>query len=317
LPKHLYCGHTIASNTFIHELPVTNNDEQDFWFYLQNSTGQLPEIHWSYYWYSSMGDQVLAYCKENLFYWLRFPDLADFQISVNVKKIHCFPLPDTPEDTVRHLLLDQVLPRCLAHRGKLMVHASAVKLEEGLIFFLGESGGGKSTIAGNFHQAGQQAVSDDCLWLREGENGIKAIPAYAGLRLWEDSLETLFPSEQKIDTVAHYSTKKRVILNQDDPTEYQKGIPVLAMFVLAQPDQASTSDVTLESLSNREAFIGLTRQCFQLDVMDIERSKRHMQALGRIVPRLSAYRLFIPHDYELLPIARDKIFEALSKFSFE
>jgi hypothetical protein len=242
---------------------------------------------------------------------LQFPNLADFQISSNTKEIICYPIPETPQETIRHLLLDQVLPRCLAHQGRIMVHASAVRLEQGLILFLGDSGVGKSTIAGNFHQAGNPMVSDDCLMLKMGKTGIKAIPTYGGLRLWEDSLEVLFPPEQEVDQVAHYSTKKRVALDEKDTLKLMKGLPVLAMFVLAPRDPASGSDITLEHLSNREAFIALMKQSFQLDVLDMKRMTRHIRALGRIVPRIPAYRLSMPHDYALLPLARRKILETI------
>lgn len=190
-----------------------------------------------------------------------------------------------------------------------MVHASATRLKNGLILFLGDSGAGKSTLAGNFHQAGQPAVSDDCIWIKEGKTAIKAIPTYGGLRLWEDSLDILFPSEQNIDPVAHYSAKKRVSLKENDFPRFSKGIPILAVFVLSPIGDTPVSEINLDRLSQREAFIALMKQSFQLNVLDIKRLKRHMGALGRIVPRIPAYRLSMPHDYDLLPLVRQKILE--------
>jgi energy-coupling factor transporter ATP-binding protein EcfA2 len=192
-----------------------------------------------------------------------------------------------------------------------MLHASAVRLEQGLILFIGESGAGKSTLAGNFHQVGIPAVSDDCVWIKEGEECLEAVPSYGGLRLWEDSVEVLFGAEQEAHSMAHYSAKKRVPLQENDQPQIGKGVPVLAVIVLSPADQISSPEIILEPLARREAFIAMLKQTFQLDLSDLERMSRHASALGRIVPRLPAYRLSMPRDYSLLPLARKKILEAV------
>lgn len=311
MPAYFYCGLTIQSNITIPDLLKLDRNQGGVLFNLRSKLRELVDYPWSHHWYATTDVLELSYCKQDAYHRLRFPSLADIQISANAKEIYCYPMPDTPQETIRHLLLDQVLPRCLAHQGKVMVHASAVRLNAGLILFLGDSGTGKSTLAGNFHQAGNLVVSDDCLMLKEGKSGIKAIPTYGGLRLWEDSLEVLFPPEQKVDPVAHYSTKKRVILDEKDALKLQKGLPVLAMFVLSPRDPASGSEITLERLSNREAFIALMKQTFQLDVHDLKRMERHVRRVGRIVPKLPAYRLSMPHKYELLPLVRHKILQTV------
>jgi hypothetical protein len=192
-----------------------------------------------------------------------------------------------------------------------MLHASAVKLEDGVLLFLGDSGAGKSTLAGNFHQAGNPVLSDDCLWIKDSADQIKAIPTYGGLRLWDDSLQVLFSSEHNIYPVAHYSSKKRVALQRDGGLQSGTGMPVLAVIALSPPGHTSTSEIILERLPNREAFVVMLKQTFQLNVLDIERMTRHMEALGRIVPRLPAFRLSMPHKYDLLPATREKIVKAV------
>ena len=254
---------------------------------------------------------MLAYGRQDSYHWLRFPGFADFCISANAREISCHPLPGIPSETLRHLLLDQVLPRCLAHQGKIMVYASAVQFEQGLLLFIGDSGAGKSTLAGNFHRAGQPAVSDDCLWVKEDKDRIVAVPSYGGLRLWEDSLQALFSAEQDTHSMAHYSSKRRVPLSENDLPGFNNGIPVLAVIMISPPGQTSSSEIILERLAQREAFIALLKQTFQLNLSDLERVARHVEALGRIVPRVPAYRLSMPRDYALLPLVRQKILETV------
>jgi hypothetical protein len=182
LSKYLYCDQTVASNIAIPELLSADHEKVGLFFDLQALKKQIAHFRWSHHWFSPDGKKLLSYCLHDCKHWLQFLGLADFLISADAKKISCYPLSEVPEETIRHLLLDQVLPRCLAHQGKVLLHASAVRLEQGLLLFIGESGAGKSTLAGNFHQFGMPAVSDDCVWLRESKVEIEAVPTYGGLR---------------------------------------------------------------------------------------------------------------------------------------
>jgi hypothetical protein len=192
-----------------------------------------------------------------------------------------------------------------------MLHGSAVCLEGGLILFIGDSGSGKSTLAGSFHQAGHWALSDDCVWLKEMDQQVVAVPSYGGLRLWEDSLHVLFASGQATRSMAHYSDKQRVSLYRDAGPKSGAGLPVLAVIVLTPPDQKSAPEVKLNGLPGRETFIAMLKQTFQLDLMDLHRMTRHAEKLARIVPRVPAYSLSMPRNYDLLPLARQKILEAV------
>jgi hypothetical protein len=308
---YLYCGLPVISNITIPELPHSANDKGGLSFTLELTHSQSKDIFHQTKWLNPNGEIVLTYCRQDDNHWLCFPWLADFRISLNTKKISCYPVPKIPEETVRHLLLDQVLPRCLAYQGKIMVHASAIQHKQGLLLFIGDSGTGKSTLAGNFHQAGNQVVSDDCVWVKEDQTSIMAVPSYGGLRLWEDSLDALFFADEDTSSMAHYSRKKRISLEGNDTNKVSNGIPVLAVIVIAPPEISSGSEVTLDRLSLREAFIAMMKQTFQLDLDDLERVRHHMQALGSIVPKLPAFRLSMPRDYDLLPIVRQKILETV------
>ena len=312
MPNYIYCGLNIQSNISFHELLRSSTNKVGLIFQLKTSKKESAKLLWSHHLFSPSGERVLSYCKKEDIHWLCFPELADFRISKNAKKIFCYPVAETSQETIRHLFLDQVLPRCLAYQGKIMIHASAIMFGNGLILFLGDSGSGKSTLAGNFHKAGNPVISDDCLWIKEGKSSIKGVPSYEGLRLWDDSLDALFPSEQKTDSMAQYSSKKRVCFDEYEIPRFCKNIPVLAVFVISPHFRNEVSEVRLDRLTHRDAFIALMKQSFHLDILDVKRIKRHMQALGRIVPILPFYRLSIPHDYDLLPFVHQQIVDVMS-----
>ena len=293
------------------ELPRSDANETGLMFSLEGMRQQPIDYSWSHHWLSTSGEKLLSYCNQGSYHWLHFPGLADFRISATTKKISCFPCLEVSRETIRHLLLEQVLPRCLAHQGKVMLHASAVQHEQGLLLFIGDSGAGKSTLAGNFHQAGNPALSDDCLRVKADKDQIRAVPSYRGLRLWQDSLEVLFATQEDADSMVNYASKKRVPLKGNDLPGSGNGFPVLAMIVLSSPGHKSPFEVGLERVSHREAFIAILRQTFQLNLMDLEKMTGHVQALARIVPRVPVFHLSMPRDYALLPTVRQKILETV------
>jgi energy-coupling factor transporter ATP-binding protein EcfA2 len=312
LSRYLYCGQTVLSNIAIPELALSNNSKTFFLFGLEESQQQSTEFSWSSCWKDPSGEVELAYGKKDSNHWLRYPELADFRISTSLEEITCYPVPEIPLETIRHLLLDSVLPRCMARQGKLMVHASAVRLETGILILVGDSGAGKSTLAAYFHQAGQSAISDDVVWVKENQDQqIRAVPSYSGLRLWVDSLNVLFANEQNIHSMAHYSEKKRVLFYGSDLMEYDNSNPILAVIVLSAPNQVSNREIRLRPLSRSDAFMEILNETFQLESFDLQERTTRMRALGRMVTRLPSYQLSMPRDYDLLPAVRQRILEAV------
>ena len=78
---------------------------------------------------------------------VRFDEVAQFTLSFASHEILISPLDDdVPDNTIEHLLVDQIWPRILAHRGQLVLHAAGVTSPTGAILFVGQSGRGKSTL---------------------------------------------------------------------------------------------------------------------------------------------------------------------------
>lgn len=311
MPTYSYCGVSLQSSVLIPELIEIAHDTDLLRFTLRSSLSRVQNVEWVSHLYSSSGELSLSYGRQAAWHWLKFPRLAYFRISRNISEVDCFPFVEVEHNTIIHLLLDQVLPRCLAHQGKIMLHASAVTIDQGLILFIGNSGVGKSTMAGNFHQAGYLVASDDCIHIEKVKKIVMAFPTYGGLRLWNDSLDVLFPEEVTAHSMAHYSSKKRVKVQPGDSLAAIDGYPVRAMVVLSQTNLGLESTIALERLSPREAYIATLKQTFQLDWTNPERAKSHMRVLGDIILNIPIYKLSMPHDYGLLPLVRQKIIEVV------
>jgi hypothetical protein len=311
LTTYSYCGYSLTSNISIPELSRSKLRGGWFSFTLEPVMLENRDFFRTGYRENLGSKSFPAYgCKDSK-HWLRFPNLADFEISASARKITCFPVQELPADTICHLLLDQVLPRCMAHQGRIMLHASAVQLSGGVVLLIGDSGTGKSTLAANFQQAGNPVLSDDCIWVKESKEQLTTVPSYKGLRLWNDSLEVLFGMNPDTYSMAHYSNKKRIYLEGDEHSKKDDDHSLRATIVLSPLKQGMSSEISLERLSQSETFISILRQTFQLNLWDQEGMRKHMLVLGKMVPMFNAFRLMMPHEYTLLPQIRKKVLAAL------
>ena len=164
-------------------------------------------------WQDADGEICMLSAKIEDNYLLRFPDLVDFLISSSGESVFYIPEPNIPEETIRHLILDQVIPRILGQQGQLVLHASAVQLLDGkATIFLGDTGWGKSTIASSYYENGAQLITDDCLLIKIVDNKVFCVPNYYGLRLYPDSAQAIFKVNMQFKPVAHYTSKERLTL---------------------------------------------------------------------------------------------------------
>ena len=237
---------------------------------------------------------------------LRFDGLADFEIGTGVPvTISPRPEPGTGQETLEHLLLDQVLPRVLAHRGAVVLHAGAVQVDGFLVAYVGETGRGKSTLTASFDLAGHHALSDDGLVVTCTGDRVLAAPTYPSLRLWPDALEGVFASPPQVAPMAHYSTKRRVLRDvglssPGDPASLK------ALYVLGEP-ASDCHDVSLDPLSEREAVMAVIGNTFQLDTSDKTRASRLFEQAAQVARHLPAFELHYPREFARLGEVRAAI----------
>jgi hypothetical protein len=272
---------------------------------------------WYHHWESPEGEICISCAKHDHCHILRFPDLADFIIPYSCDSVQYLSGENVPDETIRHLLLDQVIPRMLGQKGRLVLHASAVKLSNGKsIAFVGNSGWGKSTIASSFHESGATLLTDDCLLL-ENLNGevIKCIPNYHGIRLFMDSAKAIYKHKLKYTSVAHYSEKVRLDLLGDHCPKHNQSITNLdVIFLMGNPETLSLLDtVLIEESRKASVVIDFFEQLFILDVTDFDLIAQLFNKIARIVcVTKSIYKIDYPRTHSFLPTVRTKIIDVLS-----
>lgn len=248
--------------------------------------------HWEHHWRDPDGIITLSLTRSGAAFILRAHQVADFRINDSLNYIEIEADPGTPRALIRHLLLDQVLPRVVAQRGRTVLHASAVSVNRSAVAFMGASGAGKSTVASWLHQKGYSLLCDDCVALDTDAADTGIIPAYPGARLWDDSPALLQPRPGSLQPIADYSDKLRL---QVSSGTVQKTLPLKALLVL-EPVSTADSEVSLVALGGAEAVVALVKHSFQFDMSETSRAAADLESLGAIVNRgLPIYRLSYPH----------------------
>jgi hypothetical protein len=264
-----------------------------------------PPLAWKHHWQDPDGETCLSLAQAGPDFILRAPELADFRISSDCARIEIQPAPGASDESIRQLLVNQVLPRVVAQRGRPVLHASAVGKDESTIAFLGESGAGKSTLATWFYRHGYQLLADDCLALAAETGGTRMIPSHGGVRLWDDS-----PALGEFDTaalspVAADSGKLRLDTDHDQPLQHPYLTAVLA---LSPCDAASEEACVITPLAGAEAVMSLLEHSFKLDITDTSSGAEQFKMLGALVDGgLPVYRLPYPHTPGALAIILERV----------
>ena len=269
---------------------------------------------WVHHWPPESGGLCLALSGRGERFLLRFPGLADFLISKDGRQIEAWPAPGTGIETLRHLLLDQVLPRILAQWGRLVLHAGAVRVGDQAIAFIGGSGSGKSTLTASFHDAGYPLLCDDGLVLTQGEGVTLAMPTYSSLRLWPESIAGLYAHAPAFVPMADYSSKRRIVMAEFG-SKADVPLSLASIFLLGSEAAAQDARISLRQLSPREACMAIIGNSFQLDVTDRGCVADVFADASGIAEHVPVFSLDYPRDFARLPEVHQAILRQRSEWT--
>lgn len=266
---------------------------------LQAPLGEAPFLEWTF----PDGTVWTRFYRIGNVYLLRFPNLADFTVTADGRKIAVYPMPAVSAQTIEHLHLNQVLPLALSRQFKLVLHASAIEIESFAVAFMGVSGQGKSTLAASFATRGHRFLTDDGLQLEKGTDGYLIQPSHPSIRLWDDSRLALMPETAHVAPPVDFTPKSRFLA--DDEVAYCAVTrPLRCIYFLGEGD---TDTVAIEPVSGRDAMIELVRHSFLLDVEARDMLMHHFGQLTELARAPMFFRLDYPRRYDLLPQVREAV----------
>jgi hypothetical protein len=301
-----FCGETIASTIDLRLLEPGDAFDPACTIERERSCDRAAiSYEWFHHWRIGRQPPLLSFARADDGYVLRFRDLADFIVSRDGAHIRACPSRRLPEDTLRHLLLDQVLPLALSRRGRLLLHASAVHVPGiGALAFAGPTGRGKSTLAAALASCGGRILSDDCLALESRAGELQVLPAYPGLRLWPDNPSPALRHGTSGARVAHYTRKRRVNGGVLRFRHYPSRLR--ALFLLSDRGAAGPT-ASIRRCRAPARLMGLVKYAYLLDIEDREHLARTFDALTWIATSVPVLRLRVRHGYCWLAAAAEQI----------
>lgn len=92
---------------------------------------------------------------------------------------------------LRRVILNHAFAAVLLQRGLLVLHASAVLIDNQVAVFLGHRTAGKSTTAAAFRKCGYQVLGDDVIGIRFDMGAPQVVPGVPEIRLAPDAVAEL------------------------------------------------------------------------------------------------------------------------------
>ena len=231
-------------------------------------------------------------------YWLDLPGLANFHFGPDTGVITA----DAYEPKQAELIFDAyrrvVLPLALQALGGEVLHASAVRLDRGVIAFCADSETGKSTLAYSFSQHGYPLWADDAVGWQLTNSTALATPLPFALRLHGASAE-------------FFNHPASELPGADDPQIEQIVPTPLSVLVILERVTApgDAPFVQIERLDQPTAFVGLLAHSYCFDLQYIERKRLMMARYLELAARVPTLKVNFGNGLDKLPFVMDRILE--------
>ena len=230
---------------------------------------------------------------------VEFTDLAQFDIRFESQQVRISIDDDcVSEESIDHLLADQIWPRIIAHSNQLVVHGAAIVLPLGALILIGASGSGKSTLAASFHQAGYGLLGDDAMVVSTRDRTAFCRAVYPSLRLFPDTIDMLFGRSEDYSPVAHYTDKRNMHLYPEARPPVAE-VPILGMLFLASPDERP--GVTLRPLAVSRTCVNVIEHSFWLNPKDMDRTTDKLRQASQLAEFVPALEISYPRNFAGLP----------------
>ena len=205
------------------------------------------------------------------------------------------PAPGVEERVLRLFILGSALAVLLQQRGRLVLHASAVTVDSGVVAFMGGPGWGKSTMAAAMHARGHKVVADDVVAVQEeGAECPLIFPGFPQLKLWPEAAVSLGDDVERLPHL-HPSFEKRARAVAAEGFS-QDPLPLRQIYTLAE---SHTPEV--EPLWAQEALVELVRHSYAVRLMHSVGASSHFLRCASLAKSVSMSRLKRPRSLRELP----------------
>lgn len=240
-------------------------------------------------------------------------DFAIYDISGHC--ITCYPARQTSDKQLHLNFLGPIMSMWLEQNSFLVLHASAILINDKVVLFLADSQQGKSTLAAMMINTGYRLLSDDLLAIKYNqlENQYLTFPSYPVIKLWPDQFSRLFENDDPSLHLDKDLKKCRVRVDAMNPELFCEKPHSLSMIYCLHRGQVSEK-LCIEPVSKIEAMTRLIRYSFAAPVMIATGwQSRRMEVFSNMVSDIPVRDLKYPSDILNLPfICKSIVNDAIS-----
>lgn len=238
-------------------------------------------------------------------YLLRFPKLADFVVSADLRQVQTRPESETDEEAISLLLVGTTVAFVLALRGHCVLHAGAVAIDGRAVALAGLAGTGKSTCTALLCAQGAALVADDVLRVELGDVPT-AIRGASSIRLRPRaaSLIELFAETPP----SRHTYDQRLAIY---PPRGELTLP-LAAVVLPRPNR-EIDQVQLVQIAGAEALTSLISSARFTGWSNHDRQRRQFEQLANLARSIPVYRAQVPWREPMSASVGEELLDVLAR----
>lgn len=212
----------------------------------------------------------------------------------------------TEKEDILPFLTGLILGVLLHQRGSFVIHASAVRINNQVIAFMGEKGYGKSTLAAHLQVRGHDLISDDLVPITFADGEIYTTPGFPRIKLHEDSINAAGLNPEKYPLI-HRLWRKRSFecIQSFSPSP----VRINAFCVLGSGEK-----VEISKLPPIESFVEIAKNTYLKLYLDaLNYRTEQFENCRRIIEKIPVVKLERPPSFELM----NTVIEALEEFALE
>jgi len=185
----------------------------------------------------------------------------------------------------------------LHQRGRIVLHASAVRVNGHAVLFCGQSGAGKSTLAAALVEAGYDLVTDDFCGIALRDDGLPWVePDGRQLKLWQVSIDRLSLADRTTAPVRTQLEKFYV----EPRTVISSALPLAAVYVLREARPPDAPGIERPNIVDGALLI--RRNAYRPQMVErMGQEALYFQAAATINQRAGVFTLTRAMDFNQFP----------------
>lgn len=238
---------------------------------------------------------------------IAYVDGTTFHVRADSREVWASWVPPYTVEDAAVYLLGPVLSWVLRSRGVLSLHASAVVIDGRAMAFCGPHGAGKSTIAAALSARGFPLLTDDVLALAERDRVVTAWPAFAQVRLWNDSARLLVGDASRLPRITPNWDKRAFAVATHGAGLAAEAAPLGAVFLLAPRRRGDAPRI--ERVEGAATFVALVKETSVNYMLDAAMRAEEFRLLSRLMAHVPMFRATPDDDPARLDEFLDKVIE--------